>query len=255
MCLLALAHRYHEHYPLVLVANRDEFYDRPARMADWWRDHPNILAGRDLRGGGTWLGVARDGRWAAVTNYREGRSPSAPRSRGELVVNYLCAADPDPEAFARGLQTRYRDYDGFNLLAGVGGRTVYCGNRGGETRALAPGLYTLSNHLLDTPWPKSEQARFKLASALRDNRLAPESLLSVLSDTTPVEDPALLPATGIDPDLERTLSPPFIVGEEYGTRCTTVLMIDSQGEARFLEQNFLRGEALGDPRVFSFSIA
>ncbi len=252
MCLIAFAHRAHPRYPLVLVANRDEFYDRPTEVAGWWREPAGILAGRDLQAGGTWLGVTRRGRWAGVTNYREGRPPPADRSRGELVLDFLDDNNADPGHYAAAVASRGERYNGFNLLAGDGDSLAYCTNRGREPRLLDPGVYTLSNHLLDTPWPKAEQARFRLRGVLRREDFSPGDLFEVLADRTPVEDEALLPASGIDRDLERALSPAFIVGDEYGTRYTTVLLMDSRGGITFVEQNYLRGEPEGPQRPFYF---
>lgn len=254
MCLIAFAHQVHPRYRLVLVANRDEYYSRPTETADWWRTTPDVLAGRDLQAGGTWLGVDARGRWAAVTNYREGVPQPGFRSRGELPCRFLQSDLDNPGDYVEEIVVDGSQYAGFNLLAGDGNRVVYGSNRGGAARMLDPGVHTLSNHLLDTPWPKAQQARFKLEHALRQPRLSAESLLSVLADREPFDDHHL-PATGAGLAQERLLSPAFIVGSEYGTRSTTVLLVEQDGEVVFAEQNFHAGEPVGKLRLFRFTPA
>lgn len=268
MCLVAFAHRSHPRYPLVLVANRDEFYARPTVPADWWPDQPGLLAGRDLQAGGTWLGATSDGRWAAVTNYREGQAAPGARSRGELPLGFLAQpAAPDPASdsapdFGRDHLTglaRYgaqlvkegHHYGGFNLLAGHGDQLLYCSNRRDGYQFPEPGIHTLSNHLLNTPWPKAELARLKLLGLLRKKDFSIDELLAVLADRAPFDDHSL-PVTGVGLEMERVLSPPFIVSQGYGTRCTTALLVDKRGHMIFAEQNFENGEKVGGLRLFQF---
>lgn len=250
MCLIAFAHRAHPGYRLVLVANRDERYARPTAPADWWRTSPDVLAGRDLQAGGTWLGVDAGGRWAAVTNYREGPPGPGLRSRGELTSRFL-QAGASPATFVEEQVAEGSDFAGFNLLAGDATSVAYGSNRGPGTQMLGPGVYTLSNHLLDTPWPKAQQARFKLEHVLRQPVISPESLLPVLADREPFDDHHL-PVTGVGMALERLLSPAFIVGDDYGTRSTTVLLVAESGEVVFAEQNFVAGKPQGQLRLFRF---
>jgi len=253
MCLLVFARNSHPDYPLIVVANRDEFHRRPSQQLHWWPEYPSVLAGRDLDAGGTWMGVDTRGRWAAVTNYREGHKDSAPRSRGELTANYLKGGLP-PETYAASLSKVASAYAGFNLLVGDADQLCYFSNRKSGVEKIDDGIHTLSNHVLNTPWPKAELARLKLAHALRTPRLEVEALFTVLADTQPFEDHEL-PVTGVGLELERTLSPPFIVGEEYGTCCTTVLMLDRAGDLVYAEQSFLPGGHKGELRLQEFTLA
>lgn len=251
MCLVTLAFQSHPKYPLIVVANRDECYERASVEADFWSDHPNLLAGRDLQAGGTWFGVNRAGRWAAVTNFRGGASV-ADLSRGELPTDYLRDNAPEVGAYFAEVGAKADRYSGFNLLAGTVDELAYCNNLNNSNLFLAPGVYTLSNDLLDTPWPKAELARERLLRAIEDETLRSEDLVSVLASRQCFPD-GRLPDTGVGLEMERTLSPPFIVSHTYGTRCTTVLLIDNEGEVEFAEQTFLRGEAMGDLRQYRFS--
>lgn len=248
MCLIVFAWQTHPRYPLVLVANRDEFYGRPTTPAHWWPDVPGLLAGRDESAGGTWLAVGERGRWAAVTNYREGSPVPGMRSRGVLPVDFVSGSE-SPVAFAAGLGARGAEYGGFNLLAGDADTLTWASNRRVGHQVVAPGIHTLSNHLLNTPWPKAELVRLKLQHLLHADDFALEELLAVLADRTPFDDRSL-PVTGVGLETERVLSSPFIVSDDYGTRCTTVLLVDSSGQMLFAEQSFVAGERVGDPVVY-----
>lgn len=234
MCLLVFAWRPDATHRLVLAGNRDEFHARPAAAADWWEN--GIIGGKDLRAGGTWLAAHRSGRFAVVTNFREpleeGRGP---RSRGELVTNYL-AHGMTPEAFARDVAGHARDYAGFNLLLGDPDTLVYLSNRGRGPEVLEPGVYGLSNHLLDTPWPKLRRTRARFEALLADGAPA-GPLLEMLADREPATAPDL-PDTGIGPEWERLLSSPFIVSPHYGTRCSTVLKLLEDETMEFTERRF-----------------
>ena len=242
MCLILLAHDAHPRYRLVVAANRDEAYARPTAPAAWWADAPGVLAGRDLLGGGTWMGITRGGRFAAVTNFRETAPPppDAP-SRGHLVGGFLRGADA-PDAYLRALAPRAGEYAGFNLLVGDGEELRYFGNRGeGEARTVDPGVHGLSNALLDTPWSKVERGKAGLAAALADRgEVDPEALFRVLWDAEPAPD-AHLPDTGVGLERERTLSSPFIRSPEYGTRASTVLLVGRDGRVRFVERTVAPG--------------
>lgn len=237
MCLIVLAHEAHARHRLVVAANRDEFYARPTAPADWWADAPHVLAGRDLREGGTWMGVTRDGRFAAITNYRETAPPrkGAP-SRGALVAGFL-RERTDAGAYAEHVHARAQQYNGFNLLVGDSGGMYYVSNRAPDVQRLAPGVYGLSNHLLDTPWPKVRRAREAMRSALA----APHGdgwesgLWEMLADRVVAADDGL-PDTGVGAERERLLSPPFITTDVYGTRASTVLTISGDGDVRFVER-------------------
>lgn len=241
MCLILFAHDAHPRYRLVVAANRDEFYARPTAPAAWWADAPQVLAGRDLRGGGTWMGITRAGRFAAVTNFRDAApaAPDAP-SRGHLVGGFLRGADA-PAAYLDALAGRADDYAGFNLLVADDAELRYFGNRGGAPRALRPGVYGLSNALLDTPWPKVERGKAGLAAALDGGgEIDPEALFRILWDAEPAPD-LHLPDTGVGIDRERMLSSPFIRSLEYGTRASTVLLVGRDRRVRFVERTVRTG--------------
>jgi len=224
MCLILLAYRQHADYPLVLAANRDEFYARPTQALQPWPDAAHILAGRDLQAGGTWLGVDTAGRLAALTNYRGAVKPTAARSRGELTADFL-RSDASAEAYLAQLSRAADRYQGFNLLLYDHSGLWYFSNRSSAlAQQLTAGVYGLSNHLLDTPWPKTSRGK----QALRQALIAPslDALLSLLQDRwhPPSEQ---LPDTGLDERRERLLAPIFIAGEDYGTRCSTALLQDN----------------------------
>jgi uncharacterized protein with NRDE domain len=254
MCLILLAYDLHPRYRLVVAANRDEFYDRPSAAVDWWHDQPDVLAGRDLRGGGTWLGVTRAGRFSALTNFREpDRIEDAP-SRGGLVLAAL-TSDQAPQHYLAGVQSTAAAYNGCNQLVGDERSLWYYSNRDpGPPRQLDRGLFGLSNHLLDTPWPKVAGGKRELEEALRlDGEPLVERLLELLGDRSmPTDDN--LPDTGVGLQLERVLAPRFIVSPVYGTRTSYVVTFDRNGEVVMVEQSFDRGRAKGRPVRFTFGI-
>jgi len=253
MCLILLAWRAREDYPLVLAANRDEFYRRPSAPAQFWDDEPGVLGGRDLEKGGTWLAVSRSGRLAAVTNYRDGRGRrAAPRSRGELVASFVAGTDA-PDRYVAGLAASAADYDGFNLLVGsLWDGIAYYSNRGGAPHQLQPGVHGLSNHLLNSPWPKVERGKAGLLDLLAApaGELVP-ALFSLLEDQTPAPDD-LLPDTGVGHAWERVLSTAFIRSADYGTRCTTVILADAAGQVRFIEHTHALGLTGAQRREYAF---
>src|SRR5262245_48111156 len=224
MCLIAIGWKLRDDYPLMLAANRDELFSRPAASAAFWEDHPDILAGRDLKQGGTWLGLTRNGRFAAVTNYRDRRRPKAgTHSRGWLVRDYLLSGDTPP-GFLSQVQAAADQYDGFNLIAGTRSELFYYSNRGAQVTTLPPGAHGLSNHLLNTPWPKVQRARQALvALANSPEDAVAAGLFALLADDSLAPD-HVLPDTGIGVELERVLSTAFIRTADYGTRCSTVLL-------------------------------
>lgn len=228
-------------WPLLIAANRDEFHARPTRAAGPWSTTPHLIAGQDLQGGGTWLGATANGRHALLTNYREPGHPVPPGapSRGLLVRDFLLSED-EPAGWITTIAARANDWAGFNLFVGDAHQTWYLGNRdpARAPRRLAPGRYVLSNHLLDTPWPKAARLRAALdALPPATWASAPEQVLERLRDTTPAED-ARLPATGLGLELERLLSSPFIISPDYGTRCSTVLARAADGRTFFCEQGY-----------------
>lgn len=237
MCLVVVALRAHPVYPLVLAANRDEYHARRAAPAAWGSDgaFAGILAGRDLAAGGTWLGVRRDGRFALVTNVRDGKpqDPAAP-SRGALVPRVLDSTID--EAFAA-LAAGAPRYNGFNVLAGDGETLHWMSNRGGGRRRIGYGVHGLSNALLDEPWPKVVRTEHRLREWIAQGTRDVEPLFAALADRTRASD-SELPSTGVALEWERVLSSPFIVTERYGTRCSTVYTVDNEGRASFRERSF-----------------
>ncbi|HEY5717245.1 MAG TPA: NRDE family protein [Motiliproteus sp.] len=242
MCLIVVAYRCHPDYPLVVVANRDEFYRRPTAAAAFWADHPELLAGRDLEQGGTWLGVTRSGRFAAVTNVRNGRVPPVTaRSRGHLPVEFLTSTRSAAE-HAEQLEPQLQHYGSCNLLTFDGSNLNCLSNRSPSQLNLPPGIYGLSNAALNTPWPKTQrtmdtvQERVSRAQDTATPLVAAE-LLALLADPQIAAD-AQLPDTGVNLEWERRLSACFIRSPDYGTRATSVVLIQRSGEVEFVERSF-----------------
>ncbi len=242
MCLVLFSWRQYASFPLVVMANRDEFYARPAAQADFWEDAPRLLAGKDLEGQGTWFGVTRSGRWATITNFRAPSEmrPDAP-SRGHLVTDFLLGTD-NPDAYLQRVHTKASAYNGFNLLVGTAEQLCHYANKEGVVRTLAPGLYGLSNHLLDTPWPKVQRGKEALKQYLQTcagTEQMPEYThpFEALQNRTRPTD-AELPSTGVSLEWERVLSPMFIESQAYGTRCSTFLAVRASGEIQFAEQTY-----------------
>lgn len=248
MCLVVIALDAHPHFALVVAANRDEFHARAATPAAWGAAPPwlDVLAGRDDEAGGTWFGVHRDGRFALVTNVRDGRARvTGQRSRGDLVPRVLLASADAMPALSTLVATA-DDYAGVNVLAGSAAGAAWWSNRGGAVRAVAPGVAGLSNAALDTPWPKVQRATAAMGAWAARGSMDFAPLFAMLADRTPVPD-AELPATGVPRDWERLLATPFITDPRYGTRCTTVLAIDRAGHATFHERTFAAdGTSTGD---------
>ena len=247
MCVILFAHKAHRDFPLIMAANRDESFARPAASLAFWNDLPDVCGGRDLEKGGTWLGITRQGRIAAVTNYRD---PSVPRngtlSRGELVKDFL-AGDAPIEAYLGDVSARGHLYNGFILIAGNVERLLWYSNRGPGVEAIAPGVHGLSNHLLDTPWPKILRARQALSSLLgADEAALTAGLFEVLADPNQAPDHEL-PDTGIGLQRERELSSVFVHGALYGTRASTVLLVNRSGRVTMIERSFgPRGRPAGE---------
>lgn len=251
MCLIVFAHRRHAGYPFVFAANRDEFFERPTAPAGFWEDAPEVLAGRDLEAGGTWCGITRTGRFGAITNYREpSRQLAGAPSRGDLVAAFLRGAEA-PEAYLRRRAAEAHRYNGFNLIVGDLQRLFYFSNRDGDVRELPPGIYGLSNHLLDTPWPKVTLARAMLEERLASSVLDPEPFFQLLADETRALDEAL-PDTGVGRQWEQVLSPIFIRSPRYGTRASTVIWVERDGRVTFFERSFGAPEEVPETRRFQF---
>jgi len=250
MCLILLAVDMHPDYPLILAANRDEFYARPSRPLDWWPEDSRLLAGKDLESGGSWFGITRAGHLAAVTNYREAGSnlPQRP-SRGILVRNYL---QQTAAGWENWLAFNAHTFNGFNLLYGTWNCLNWFSNRNGRPARLDTGIHGLCNSLLDTPWPKLERGKQLLRQNLTQQNFTPGDLLQTLRDNQPAADNRL-PDTGIGQEWERRLSPIFIRSETYGTRASTVLLVNKQQQVRIVERNWLPNGKYND-RQFEFDI-
>jgi len=255
MCLAVVAIDAHPSYALVLAANRDEFHRRPAAPAAWWTAEGSvpILAGRDLEQGGTWLGITRDGRWGFVTNVREpGRHDRRAPTRGALVPALVRNTRPALDAIAS-LITAAHAYNGFNLVGGDATSAAFGSNRGTATTSLGRGIHGVSNAGLDTPWPKLVRTKAALAAWAQGGIAGFDALWAALADRTPARD-AELPETGIPHERERLLSAPFIVSNDYGTRCSTIVAIDRQGDVQFVERSFDAAGAPGGEARFRFQL-
>jgi len=251
MCLVVLAFKADPDTPLIVAANRDEFHARPTQAASWWADQPDIVAGRDLQAGGTWLGVSRTGRFATVTNYRDAQPTSARlRSRGHLVTEFL-RGKQTPMNFLHALQGD--DYAGFNLLLSDGSSLAYLSNRGAELQELTPGIYGLSNATLDTPWEKVARSKARLSELIDTRSVNDTNLLRLLHDHEkgPVSE---VKGERLPFAVAHAITAPFIITPEYGTRCSTIVRADRDGRWNFLERRFdASGRCEGDSQ-YSFSV-
>jgi uncharacterized protein with NRDE domain len=252
MCLIVIAWRARADLPLVVAANRDEWRERAAERASWWPDHPELLAGRDLQAGGTWMGITRGGRFAAVTNFRDPSDKrSTAKSRGMLVTDFLLGSDT-PARFLSNLSPQAREYNGFNLILGDGASLLYYGSRDNEPRAIEPGIHGLSNHLLDEPWPKVVRGRKRMEEALAQSDPAP-MLFDMLSDAESAPDQEL-PNTGIGLAWERRLAAALITGQGYGTRASTVLTLSASGDVALEERTRAADGSVEDTVKHRFAI-
>jgi uncharacterized protein with NRDE domain len=254
MCLLLLAIKSHPVYKLVIAANRDEYYDRPTAPASFWDDRSDLLAGRDLRAGGTWFGITKKGRIAAITNYRDPASlKSHAPSRGELVSDFL-TGEEKPKEYLASLDLKAGGYNGFNLIVGTKDQICWHSNRGNGTRSLMPGIYGVSNHLLDTPWPKVSRGKAALEEILSEQSVpSPAALLNMLLDRS-IPDDDNLPDTGVGLEWERLLSPIFISSPNYGTRSSAILLIDQNDHVTFMERSHISSQDNSIEVVFEFQI-
>ncbi|GAB6094882.1 NRDE family protein [Desulfatiferula olefinivorans] len=259
MCLILFSYMTDADYPLTVAANRDEFYHRATQPLDFWDDFEGILAGRDLQNNGTWMGVTRSGRFAAITNYR---APSlikaAAPSRGLLVRDFL-AGGKAPKDYLESIRPSAAAFNGFNLLVGCltgkASSLFYYSNMGGEIRSLSPGTYGLSNAFLDTSWPKVDRGKRAFERIIRRYRDAStDHLLDLMADDT-LPDDRDLPDTGVGLAWERMLAPIFIAGDTYGTRSSAVVRFDARGGGTFVERTYRNdasGAGIHDTRTRSF---
>jgi uncharacterized protein with NRDE domain len=236
MCLCLFAIGQHDEFPFVLLANRDEFRRRSAEKAGFWEDHPTILAGRDLQGNGTWLGVSKTGKIAFLTNYRHPKyfNRQGP-TRGKLVSDFL-TSEQDGIVYLNSIQNP-SEYNGFNLVVGTFNQLHYYSNVENEPQTISPGYHGLSNALLNTSWPKVDEGKQQLQEAIESDQLISEVLFGILKDEYR-PDPSRLPDTGVGPELEKLLSPKFINSKEYGTVCSTVIKVHRNGTVHFEERSY-----------------
>lgn len=258
MCLILLSYDTHPQYRIVLAANRDEYYSRPTAPLAFHDNSPEILGGRDLKHHGMWLGITRSGRVAAITNYRDsGLSiPDAP-SRGFLVRDFL-TGNESPKDYLKHIKSLGNRFNGFNLLVGDTTGLYYYSNRGNDIQELKPGIYGVSNHLIDTPWPKITKGKSDLRNLLNGKgRINPEDIFQILRDGSCPPD-RMLPDTGVGLGWERILSPLFITSEFYGTRSSSIIFIERGGEITFMERTFIPDSGVSGEektRKFSFRVS
>ncbi len=253
MCLIFLSLHTHPTYKLIVAANRDEFYNRKTAPAAYWEDHPGLLGGRDLEAMGTWMAMTKTGKIAMVTNYRDPNNinPKAP-TRGKLVSDYLIHAVP-PDRYLKDLEPRGKEYNGFNLIVGDQDELFYYSNYGQGVGKIENGFHGLSNHLLDTPWPKVTRVKDKFESILKAPKLQPGTLLDALYDEqrAPARE---LPETGVGAEWEQALSSMFIKTGSYGTRCSTAVLVDKQNEVSYSERVYNTGDFSSKTNTFQFRI-
>lgn len=249
MCLVVLGIGQHPDYPLILAANRDEFHERPAQAAHWWPDQPDILGGRDLQAGGTWLALHKNGRFATVTNFRDAEPPSPKhRSRGHLATGFL-ESNSSPNEYLAGIDGDA--YAGFNLIVGTASDVGYLSNREDCTRELPPGTYGLSNALLDGPWHKVESCKKNLSSMLAANAINETNLMRLMNDREKAPVAEVEPGR-LDFAKAHAITAPFIVMPDYGTRCTTVVLAGTDGHWHFAERRFDPVGAITGESRFTF---
>ncbi|MCT4593746.1 MAG: NRDE family protein [Anaeromicrobium sp.] len=238
MCTIVLAYKKHPEYKLILAANRDEFYSRPTREVHFWEDHENVLAGRDLEKMGTWLGITKEGKFSGVTNYRDNSlNVENSKSRGNLVKDYLIGEE-SPIEYMNKVKRENKLYDSYNLLVGNLNSIYYYSNVSDEMKELEPGVYGLSNHLLDTDWFKVRKAKEKLIGLIENKeKIYEEDLLSILYNKTVPHDDNL-PDTGVGIEWERILAPVFVESSEYGTRACTIILVDKKDRVTVVEKSF-----------------
>lgn len=254
MCLIFLSLHDHPNYKLIIAANRDEFYQRKTAAADFWTDHPTIVGGRDLEASGTWMGMNKNGRISMVTNYRDMKNlkQQAP-SRGALVSDYLIGNEA-PESYLKAIEPSASAYNGFNLLVGNSDALYYLSNYKDGIQRVPYGIHGLSNALLNTPWPKVERGKRNFERLIQDQTIEPDALFELLRDEERASD-AALPDTGVGLERERMLSSMFIKSPSYGTRCSTVLLVDKQNHVLYTERVYDLQTFDFTTKTFTFSIS
>jgi uncharacterized protein with NRDE domain len=253
MCLIVFANNTHQKYKLIFAANRDEFYNRPSEQADYWAEYPDLLAGKDMQAGGTWMGITKQGKFAAITNFRDLKNhrTDAP-SRGILTLDFL-VNNITPEEYYNKLKSTLTNYNGFNLILGDVDELFYFSNKTQGLQKLEPSIHGISNAVLDTPWPKVEKSKRHLQSLIQQEDINAWEVIAILKDTS-IAKAEELPDTGVGLDLERILSPVFIKSEYYGTRCSSVVMVDSDNNVKFVEKFFFDGIGNFSNKEYKFTI-
>jgi len=254
MCLLVFSLRSHKKYPLILAGNRDEFYKRPTRPAQFWKSKPNLLAGKDIKAGGTWMGVTKSGKLGALTNYRDltNIKDDAP-TRGSIVTDYLSGSKPAP-VFLETLDEDAENFNGFNVLAGTPDSFFHYSNETRSITEIESGIHGISNAVLNTPWPKVEKAKEDLRNAISNDHIDTEELFTLLKSkkTYPLE---MLPETGLPDKKEKEVSAAYIKTEDYGTRCSTIILMDQNGEVTFMERTYdPKTENITTEKQYNFQI-
>ncbi len=253
MCLILFSLDHHSKYKLVVAANRDEFYQRPTQQADYWAEHPEILAGKDKEAGGTWMGITQTGRISMLTNYRDlsNIKQNAP-SRGHLVSEFLIKST-SPTDYLAHLESNGTQYNGYNILCGSVDSLYYYGSYQQGVHKVSEGVHGLSNALLDTQWPKVEKGKEELEEILKAKTIDPESLFELLYDDQ-IAPENQLPDTDVGLEKEKMLSPVFIKSPEYGSRCSTVVLVDKKGEVLFSERTYNTLDFSYNTRTFRFQL-
>ncbi len=247
MCLIFISLNQHPQYKLIVAANRDEFYERKTAAADFWKDHPNVLGGRDLEAGGTWMAMSRSGKISMITNYRDLKNlKSKAPSRGKLVSDYL-VENVHPENYLKSIEPDKNEFNGFNLIVGSANELWYLSNYKSGVEQISNGIHGLSNALLDTPWPKVVSGKKKFDSVLSDDRVNPKALFEMLMDDHTAPDNEL-PDTGVGLERERQLSSMFIKSPGYGSRCSTVVLINKNDHVLFAERVY-------DLKTFEYKVS
>ncbi len=238
MCLILFSYQQHPKYPLIVVANRDEFFERPTEQAHWWKEFPNMLAGKDTIGNGSWFGMSRDGKFSGLTNYRDGFNikKDAP-TRGKLVTNFLTQA-VEPKPYLESIAETGHLYNGYNLLTFDGEEIWHYSNINNEITKIEPGTHGLSNALLNSDWPKINQGKARLAELVQAEEFSVEAAFEMMLNENRPADEAL-PSTGVPIEWERKLSSMCIKTENYGTRCSTVMLWDTEGNVYFEERSYV----------------
>lgn len=252
MCLILFSWDNHPQYKLILAANRDEFYDRPTDPLQAWQENSDILAGKDLTGGGTWMGVNKQNKFSALTNHRNpARILQDAPSRGDLTLDFLQRSVSE-ESYYEAKSKKLDQYNGFNLLVGSFNKMCYFNNVDENYQELTKGIYGLSNAVLDTPWPKLTKAKNAFTELVADANPAVEQFYDILQDKALADDEEL-PQTGVPYEWEKAISAVFIEKENYGTCCSTVVTVTHEGRGKIHELSYPVGNRKAEEKVIDFN--